>query len=272
MGCARGGGAVIRAIAHPKLTLSLRVLGTRDDGFHEIEALTVSLSGPCDLIDIAPADVTTLAVEGPLAADVPADSSNLVWRAADALGQPLALRVHKWIPSGAGLGGGSADAAAVLTAMGGTIEMGAALGSDVPFCMRGGAAWMRGRGEVVEPTTVPPLHFLVVVPGFPCSTPSVYRAWDELGGPSGREMELRGLPPLANDLEPAAEHVEPRVRAFREHIESETGRPAFMAGSGSAFVVEWSPNHDIPPLDAPIVFEASTHHTGVERVEIEAND
>jgi 4-diphosphocytidyl-2-C-methyl-D-erythritol kinase len=269
MGRAHCGRAVIRAIAHPKLTLSLRVLGTRPDGFHDIEALTVSLSGPCDFVDVGVAAETTLAVEGPLAEHVPADATNLVWRAADALRQSLSLTVHKWIPSGAGLGGGSADAAAVLVAMGGTLEMGAALGSDVPFCMQGGAAWMRGRGEVIEPTTVPPLDFLVVVPEFRCSTPAVYRAWDDLGGPSGRPVQLRGLSPLTNDLEPAAEHVEPRLRAFREHIEAETGRPAFMAGSGSAYVVEWNANHDIPPLDAPIVFEAATHHTGVELVEID---
>ncbi|MGQ0825569.1 MAG: 4-(cytidine 5'-diphospho)-2-C-methyl-D-erythritol kinase [Actinomycetota bacterium] len=258
---------MIRASAFPKLTLSLRVLGRRDDGYHDIEALTVSLSGPIDVVDIEVADETTLAVEGPMATGVPADASNLAWRAADALGAPLELRIHKWIPSGAGLGGGSANAAAVLVAMNGDEAMGVALGSDVPFCMRGGAAWVRGRGELLEPTTVPPLQFLVAIPDFRCSTPAVYAAWDELGGPAGRIVEIDGLPLLTNDLEPAAEHIEPRLREFREHVERVTGRPALLAGSGSAYVVPWRTD-DLPVIEAPVVFEATTSDIGVSYIEI----
>jgi 4-diphosphocytidyl-2-C-methyl-D-erythritol kinase len=261
MGGLGEGGHVI-VIAYSKLTLSLRVLGSRPDGFHELEALTVSLSNPCDSLRIEPADEMSISVSGLFAPDVPTDSSNLAWRAAEAVGQTLAISIGKEIPPGAGLGGGSADAAAVLVACGGTEEMGAALGSDVPFCMRGGAAWMRGRGEIIEPTTVPKLELLVIAPDFGCSTPAVYRAWDELGGPSGRVVEIDGFPPLVNDLEPAAERVEPRLRAFREQIEAVTGGPALLAGSGSAYVVPWReglPSH----ISAPVVCRAMTMDWGV---------
>ncbi|HEV7535899.1 MAG TPA: hypothetical protein VGP90_09710, partial [Acidimicrobiia bacterium] len=127
--------------------------------------------------------------------------------------------------------------------------LGASLGSDVPFCVIGGAAWMRGRGEIIETFPADPgiggLSLVVAVPPFPLSTPAVYRAWDELGGPrSGRAVPLPsglaglGLPDhLVNDLEPAAEHVEPRLRPFREALEALSGAPALLAGSGSAYVV-----------------------------------
>lgn len=249
-------------LAHAKLTLSLRVLGRREDGFHELEALSVSLSNPRDQLLITPAPETSITIGGLFAAQVPTDASNLAWRAAEAVGQTLAIHIQKEIPPRAGLGGGSADAAAVLVAFGGTEEMGAALGSDVPFCMRGGAAWMRGRGEIIEPTTLPQLGLLVVAPDFGCSTPDVYRAWDELGGPSGRVIEIDGFPPLVNDLETAAERVEPRLREFREHIEAVTGGPALLAGSGSAYVVPWRegmPSH----ISAPIVCWATTTDFGV---------
>jgi 4-diphosphocytidyl-2-C-methyl-D-erythritol kinase len=256
---------VIRALAFPKLTLSLRVLGRRADGYHDIEALTVSLSGPADILEIEPAPETSLVVEGPFRAGVPADMTNLAWRAAEALGTPLAIRLTKEIPHGAGLGGGSADAAAVLVAGGGDEHLGATLGSDVPFCLRGGAAWMRGRGELLEPVTLPPLRFVLAVPDFACSTPAVYRAWDELGGPSGRVVEVDGVGPLANDLEPAAERVEPRLREFREHLERVSGRPALLAGSGSAYVIP-IPAGGWPTVQVDRTYETTTQDFGVSIV------
>ncbi len=124
----------------------------------------------------------------------------------------------------------------------------AAVGSDVPFCLHGGPAWMRGRGERIEPLTLPEaVRVLVVVPPFAIGTAPVYRAWDDLGGPrSDRELPppaaLAGLVDvLANDLEPAAEHVEPQLRPFREALEAAAGAPALLAGSGSAC---WIPFED----------------------------
>ena len=101
---------------------------------------------------------------------------------------------------------------------------------------------MRGRGETVEPIdALAPLDLVIVAPDFGCSTPAVYRAWDDLAGPvSSRAIDApSGYPgPFGNDLEPAAEHVEPRLRAFREHVEEVLQRPALLCGSGSA-VAAW---------------------------------
>ena len=134
---------------------------------------------------------------------MPADASNLAWRAADACGVSLAIRLHKGIPAVAGLGGGSADAAAVLVALGADPAIGASLGADVPFCMHGGAAHVRGIGELIERIEMRPRPVLIATPRFGCATADVFRAWDELGGPRDE----------VNDLEPAAHHVEPRLVA-----------------------------------------------------------
>ena len=248
--------------AHAKLTLSLRVLGTRDDGYHELDALTVSVSEPHDVLIAERGDEhddarVGLELTGPGAAGIATGADNLAVLAARAIlerraaaGDPpvaLRLRLHKEIPAGAGLGGGSADAAAVLVALDDLLALatplaeleriGAGLGSDVPFCVRGGAARMRGRGERIEPVSVPALHVLVAVPPFSIPTPAVYRAWDELGGPAAtRSVAAPGdLPPLRNDLEPAAEKVEPRLASFRRQLTQAAGRDVILAGSGSAF-------------------------------------
>lgn len=247
----------VRVEAYAKLTLSLRVLGTRPDGYHELEALTVSVSDPHDSVvvvcsaGIPDIDLTVTGID----ADVPRDESNLAVRAARLLRPEggVGITLHKRIPPGGGLGGASADAAALmngLLALGATdvtddalFALGASIGSDVPFCLRGGAAWMRGRGERIDPVRVDPLAVLVATPPFGLSTPAVYRAWDGLGGPrSSRAVPapdslLPLLGELANDLEPAAEHVEPRWRDYRERLEAIVGRPALLAGSGSSCAV-----------------------------------
>lgn len=247
--------------AFAKLTLSLRVLGRRADGYHELDALTVSVSEPHDELTVVFVDNgggVDLELSGPAATGVTAGPDNLAVRAARALlaqatdelgvrGVKIALR--KQIPAGAGLGGGSADAAAVLLALDRLLELGlptdelaalgATLGSDVPFCVSGGAAHMRGTGERVEATSVPALHVLVAVPPFAIATPAVYQAWDELDGPTSTRVVQgpAGLGPLANDLEPAAERVEPRLGEFREQLERAAGASAILAGSGSACAV-----------------------------------
>jgi 4-diphosphocytidyl-2-C-methyl-D-erythritol kinase len=258
----------VRALARAKVTLSLRVLGHRPDGYHALEALAVSVAEPSDAVDLRlrPGVGVRLQLSG-RAAGVPAGPQNLCARAARLLLEEAAasqgpwaatgleIALHKSIPAGAGLGGGSADAAATLLAgtrlLGLGIEgaalaaLAAHLGSDVPFCLAGGAAWMRGRGEVLEPLALPgPTPLVVAVPPFALATPAVYAAWDRLGGPRAERTcppppSLAPLLPdgLANDLEPAAEAVEPRLRPFREALEFLAGRPAVMAGSGSAYAV-----------------------------------
>jgi len=249
--------------AFAKLTLSLRVLRRRVDGFHELDALTVSVGDPHDDIAIELGGARrgggiTLDLDGPAAAGVATGPDNLAVRAAQVLldraddeqrAAGVRIVLHKRIPAGAGLGGGSADAAAVLVAADRLLELdtpadelaaiGATIGSDVPFCLRGGAAYMRGRGERIEPTTVPELFVVIAVPRFSIATPAVYRAWDDLDGPvSTREVPgPAGIGALTNDLESAAERVEPRLVGFRTRLERAAGAPAILAGSGSACAV-----------------------------------
>jgi 4-diphosphocytidyl-2-C-methyl-D-erythritol kinase len=192
---------------------------------------------------------------------VPSGRENLAARAADELlvragrsGHGVQVSLRKKIPAGGGLGGGSADAAATLVAIRRLIEVdiddadlrdvGATVGSDVPFCLQGGAAWMRGRGEILEPVDLPVgIAFLVVLPPFRLATSAVYAAWDELGGPHSERLVpapavIAGVvAELGNDLEAAAVVVEPRLADFRAALEEAAGAPAIMAGSGSAYVV-----------------------------------
>ncbi len=253
--------APLRVRANAKLTLSLRVLGVLPDGYHEIEALTVSVSAPHDTLELeahGPGTPRSVVVTGALAF-VPSDDSNLVVRAArelsDRIGTRLdfQIRLQKEIPSGGGLGGGSADAAATLVALrellapeleispADLLAVAARLGADVPFCVKGGAAWMRGRGELLTPVELSgPVTTLIVVAPFRIATPSAYDVWDRLGGPtSARTIPA---PPavahlvseLGNDLEPAAERIEPRLAMVRADVERVAGKAFLLAGSGSS--------------------------------------
>jgi len=217
---------VVRALA--KLTLTLRVTGVRADGFHLLDAEMVTV----DLVDeLAFSDGDGLFVDvigG--AAPVPTDDSNLVRRALRLVGATAQVRLTKRIPAGGGLGGGSADAAAVLRWAGVTDPQAAAsLGSDVPFCLVGGRARVSGVGEVVEPLPFQARTFTLLTPPFGVPTPAVYRSWDELGGPTGDGP---------NDLEPAALAVEPRLAQWRDRLAEATGATPTLAGSGSTWFVE----------------------------------
>lgn len=255
--------ARLRATAYAKLTLTLEVRERRPDGYHDLEALVVSVSAPQDVIEVEavphPAGIT-LSLEGDVE-HVPTGSDNLAMRAGESLmlraGRSAAgvrMTLRKKIPAGAGLGGGSADAAGAMLAVrrmlelgvddATVLEVGAAIGSDVPFCLTGGAAWMRGRGEVLAPVSLPTgLPFLIAIPPFRLPTPTVYAAWDDLGGPKARRRVPVGgpvgalQPELFNDLEVAAEAVEPRLSEFRADLERIAGVPAVLAGSGSAYFV-----------------------------------
>ena len=213
-----------QVVAPAKLTVSLRVIGVRDDGYHLIDAEMVTV----DLVDtLTFSEGDALEIVG---FDVPADDTNLVRRALALVGRTANVRVDKRIPPGAGLGGGSADAAAVLRWAGVSDPARAAqLGADVPFCLRGGRARVGGVGEVLEPLAFVARTYTLLVPPFGCSTVAVYRAWDELGGPTG---------PGGNDLEQAALHVEPRLAEWRDQLRAATGADPCLAGSGSTWFVE----------------------------------
>ena len=216
--------------APAKLTLSLRITGIRPDGYHLIDAEMVTLDLG-DELRLGPGDdlVAVDAVSGEHL-DIGPRESNLITRALRSADRRRSVLVRKRIPAGAGLGGGSADAAAVLRWAGSTdLGMAAGLGADVPFCIVGGRARVRGIGEVVDPLPFVERTLTLWTPPFGCSTPAVYRAWDELGGPTGD---------LGNDLEPAALVVEPRLARWRDELAAVSGQRPRLAGSGSTWFVD----------------------------------
>jgi 4-diphosphocytidyl-2-C-methyl-D-erythritol kinase len=211
-------------VAPAKLTVSLRITGVRDDGYHLLDAEMVTI----DLADtLTFSEGDGLEVVG---ADVVTDDSNLVRRALALIDRRAHVRVEKRIPPGAGLGGGSSDAAAVLRWAGiDDSQLAARLGADVPFCLRGGRARVTGIGERIEPLSFEARTFTLVIPPFACATVEVYRVWDDLGGPHG---------PGSNDLEAAALVVEPRLAVWRDSLAAATGQEPHLAGSGSTWFVE----------------------------------
>ena len=246
--------------AHAKINLDLRVLGTRADGFHELRTVFQALA----LYDT----VTCIPRQGPLAiecdtAGVPLDGGNLVWKAADALwrsirrlGPPrdVLIRLDKRIPVQAGLGGGSADAAATLLGLvklwrvpvrpSQLTDVAATLGADVPFFLSGGTALGLGRGDEVYPLADLPRHWIVlVIPGFGVSSADAYKWYDEerdMGrGPSAREPQhVPGPWPsraaqMINDLEaPIARH-HPEIDQMKLALRRAGALAAAMSGSGS---------------------------------------
>lgn len=223
----------VTVLAPAKLTLELRITGVRSDGYHLIDAEMVTLDW-ADTLVINPA-TTGLTADGPFAAGMPLDDTNLVAKALRLTQRSAGVHLHKVIPHGGGLGGGSSDAAAVLRWAGYTDVAGAsALGADVSFCLVGGRARVRGIGEIVEPLPFRALDVTLVIPPLTVSTPAVYRAWDELGGP-------RADGP--NDLEPAAIVVEPRLATWRDRIAEAAGVQPVLAGSGATWFLEG--HHDL---------------------------
>jgi 4-diphosphocytidyl-2-C-methyl-D-erythritol kinase len=213
-----------RSVEAPaKLNLELIVLGPRQDGTHEVATVLQAISLK-DLLSITPAPETTLLIDGRF--PVPVGPDNLVLKAAAAISLTAEFSLTKSIPPGAGLGGGSSDAAAVLrsTSLPASrlAPIAAALGADVPFFLRGGRARATGRGEVLEPMAVEEGWYALAWPGYEVSTAAVYRAWDEVGG-EGR-----------NQLFKAACAVEPRLAGFA----TELGEGWVMTGSGAAFFRE----------------------------------
>jgi len=247
--------------APAKFNRYLGILGRRADGFHELETVTIvldSVAGLVDTLHAEPAQTLNLSISGPMSGDLPIDESNLVIRAWRLLeqeaGQPLpaTLRLEKWIPSGAGLGGGSSDAAAALKLGNKLFELGlseatllqqaARLGSDVPLFILGGSVLGLGRGERVFPLRDIPLEpILIVHPGLHVGTPSVYRALPMVGYPLPEA--LSGLadgeaPPWKNDLTGAAIYVCPLLADVRQTLLESGGEP-LLCGSGSCWAARY---------------------------------
>jgi len=251
---------VVRPTA--KINLTLRVGPARGDGFHDVRTLLQSV-GLADTMTVS-------SRRGPFALScrapgVPADETNLVWRAARALwtaagreGQPrdAHVRLDKSIPHAAGLGGGSADAAAALTALNTVWELGksprdlrrvaAGLGADVPFFLMGGTALGTGRGDELYPVDdVARLGVVIVKPSFGVSTSDAYRWMDDdrsagLVAPAtarSREVQVGwDSDPLVlcNDLEAPVGRRHPEILEVIEACYREGATVAAMTGSGSA--------------------------------------
>jgi 4-diphosphocytidyl-2-C-methyl-D-erythritol kinase len=249
----------VRIRAYAKVNLDLRVLGTRLDGYHELRTVFQSVALHDTLLCVTR--------PGPFAlrcrtSGVPLDESNLVWRAAAALwtamgrtGEPanLAISLKKHIPLQAGLGGGSADAAATLLALarvwGGvpvsTIrDVAGAIGADVPFFLSGGTALGLGRGEEIYPLVDLPTHWVVIVqPPYGISTAEAYSWYDEdraAGLREPREPQMLPVPwptraaQMINDLEPPVVRRHPEIGTLKILLREAGAVAAAMSGSGSA--------------------------------------
>lgn len=225
------GPLAVTVLAPAKLTLSLRVVGVRPDGYHELDAEMVALDLADELTIDPGGDGLTVEFEGSAGTLAPGPA-NLVTRALEAVGRRAAVHLVKRIPVQGGLGGGSADAAAVLRWAGcQDPEVAAALGADVPFCLVGGRARVTGVGERVKPLAFEDRSFVLLVPPLGVDTAAVYRAFDALGpGPA-----------TGNDLEAAALTVQPELGAWRDVLAERTGAVPRLAGSGSTWFVEGTP-------------------------------
>ncbi len=237
----------LRLEALAKVNRSLVVLGVRPDGYHELDTLfqTIDLS---DELVVEEDDRLALSVVG---SSLPSDDRNLVLVAACSLAARTGARrgarfaLTKRIPVGAGLGGGSADAAAALLGLNvlwdlglSALELGqvaATVGSDVPFFLSGGRARGSGRGERIEMLSdLPDESLVLLVPPFGMATPDVYR--ELRAGPLGGLPPIRpeeGRMPDRNDLEAAAERLRPELRSLRASLLSAGAVSARLSGSGS---------------------------------------
>lgn len=253
-------GRTIRRDAHAKINLFLRVLSTREDGYHEIESLVVPIS-LADRVVVRPAEELRVEIAGEPA--LSPGGLNLALVAALALADACAdaagalVEIDKRIPVAGGLGGGSADAAATLLALNelwgckadvATLEeIGGRIGSDVPAMLSGEAVLMSGRGERLAPAEVPPFHWVLVRFGFGVRSPDAYRWWDEDGTGTGPDPDrllaaatagdAEALGPLLfNDLERPVAARHPEIgEAARDLIES-GALGAVMSGSGSSVI------------------------------------
>lgn len=208
----------VRVIGRAKVNLWLHVLGRRPDGYHEINTLMQTIEW-CDELEMERSHATSVEFEsGP----VP-DRPDLVERTLEIMNQTAAVLVRKSIPIGSGLGGGSADAAAVILGLGGSPEIAAQVGSDVPFALQGGTALATGRGEKLSRVECPQLWWVVGVPDFSMSTAEVY----DLAAPGAGD-------PIRNDLEDAAFKLAPSLRPLKDEMVSAGAIRAMMSGSGPA--------------------------------------
>ncbi|WP_322096676.1 4-(cytidine 5'-diphospho)-2-C-methyl-D-erythritol kinase [Pelagibius sp.] len=256
-GRSEAGGTSLQETAWAKVNLTLQVTGRRADGYHELASLVV-FADCGDRLTFAPSDELSLTLQGPFAGSLPATADNLVLRAARGIAEltgrplPCAITLTKTLPVAAGIGGGSADAAAVLRALcpraglsledSGLRDLALALGADVPVCLASQPTLLSGIGERLEPLAgLPPLALVLANPGSPLSTAEVFKARQGPFGqvaaqapPTATEAFLEWLAERPNDLEAAARSVYPEVARVVESLAATEGcRLARMSGSGA---------------------------------------
>jgi 4-diphosphocytidyl-2-C-methyl-D-erythritol kinase len=245
--------------ARAKINLTLDILGLRPDGFHQVETVMQSI-GLHDVLEFAPRKAgIELTVTG---GTVSAGKDNLVYRAAELMQREsygkmgISILLKKNIPVEAGLGGGSADAAATLKALNelwavhlspsDLLRLGQQLGSDVPFCLLGGTALASGRGELLEPLKpCPPLGVVLVKPPWGASTAAIYQAYDNM--PNEIKPDLAGMiqgirekspeaiaAKLANVLETPVFSMYPEMAGIKERLLNAGALGVLMSGSGSS--------------------------------------
>jgi len=250
--------AAVELFAPAKVNLYLHVTGKREDGYHLLDSLVV-FAGTGDTLRFAPSESLTLEIEGPGAEALSADEDNIVLKAAralaEALGRPAqaAITLEKHLPVAAGIGGGSADAAATLRGLivlwGADLDdetlakIGLSLGADLPVCLAGRPTQMSGIGETLAPALpLPPAWLVLVNPRIALSTPSVFRARAGDFTPAAPLTEISSdaraladaLVSRHNDLAKPAILLEPTVKTMLDAIGGTEGcLLARMSGSGA---------------------------------------
>lgn len=238
---------ILRAPA--KLNLYLDITGRRGDGYHELESVMTSVD-LCDAVTIRKTggDIRVSCTD----ADIPQNEGNICHKAAELFFEAANIRsgadirIEKKIPHGAGLGGGSADAAAVFRGLNrlfgdpldtcGLLKIGEKAGADVPFCIAGGTKICRGTGEIMsEAPPLPKKFYLIVMPDFTCDTKSAYRSYDE--NPIKPKMALESFfgdfpRSLYNVFEEIYQSGE--IRKIKEKLLGNGAENASLTGSGAA--------------------------------------
>ena len=288
---------VLRLRAFAKVNFALDVLGLRADGYHEISTVmqSISLADEVELRHAAGGFYLSLEPEVVEIGPQERNAAYLAWKALQRLSGkelPVKVTLRKEIPAGAGLGGGSANAAAVLVGLNELFGLGLRLdelrgigtriGTDVPFCISGGTAMGEGVGEILTPLPAPPAHHLVVAkPSRSADTGKIYHAFDEARTESTHSVEpvvsaLRSgsLPTLAaavdNDLAPVTRGIIPEVARLERALLASGALGASMSGSGTAvygiFHDEKAAGIAKDTVDAPFIGVYEPISRGVEIV------
>lgn len=242
----------ITIAAHAKLNLYLDIVGTRADGYHLLETVLQSVD-LCDIVEVSAArERISVSCSNP---EIPTGEKNICHKAAKRFAERVGgnfgaeIHIEKRIPDGAGLGGGSADAAAVLYALNELnglpmrsdelLQLAAEIGADVPFCLTGGLAVCRGIGEEIEPLKpLPELFYLIVKPNFRCPTQDAYKLYDKAPVPARNALEafcnagLRYPELLYNVFEEVYGSLE--ISSIKTKLREKGALGALLTGSGSA--------------------------------------